>query len=326
MSKGKIAIVGSGLIGRCWAALFARGGYQVAIYDIVPQQVQSAISGCGAILQELSDNGLLHGQDPKVVAKLVSGSSELKDACAGAIYVQECVPETVDIKKSVFGQLDEVVSDTTILASSTSCIVPQDFTAELKHRSNCLVAHPVNPPHYIPLVELVPAPWTNPEVVATARNILIEIGQKPVVIKKPVNGFLLNRLQYALLMEAWRIVEDGIASPEDVDTAVSDGLGLRWSLMGPFQTIDLNAPEGTIDYCRRYGAGISAICREQESTREMSADSPTAKAINNALRAQVPMEDLKNGKRRGWGDRQLAALCVHKHKMAQLDSASSTVV
>lgn len=221
------------------------------------------------------------------------------------------MPENVELKRKVFEQLDSVVdSDRTALVSSTSCIKPSTFLSGLSRSSQCMVAHPVNPPHFIPLVELVPSPWTDEAVVQAVRGRMRALGQAPVLLRKEVDGFLLNRLQYALLMEAWRLVEDGVCSPEDVDTAVSEGLGLRWSFLGPFQTIDLNA-EGTRDYCGRYGAGITDICKMMGEPRAMVGG--TVDALEAAMRAQYPLSSL--GARRQWRDRRLAALAAHKKRM-----------
>src|SRR5258707_11360776 len=118
--------------------------------------------------------------------------------------------------------------------------------------ARCLVGHPVNPPHLIPLVELCGAPWTAPDAVDRARKIYREIGQMPVTVNREINGFILNRLQGALLAEAFRLVGEGFVSAEDLDHTVKDGLGLRWSFLGPFETIELNAPGGIPDYCARY--------------------------------------------------------------------------
>src|SRR5690606_2084294 len=114
------------------------------------------------------------------------------------------------------------------------------FTEALKNRSRCLVAHPINPPHIIPLVEIVPAPWTDPAVVERTRALMNEVGQAPIQLTREVSGFVVNRLQGALLAEAFRLVENGVCTTADVDAAVADGLGLRWSFVGPFETIDLN--------------------------------------------------------------------------------------
>jgi L-gulonate 3-dehydrogenase len=130
--------------------------------------------------------------------------------------------------------------------------VASRFTETLPGRSRCLVGHPVNPPHLVPLVELCGAPWTSADAIDRARTIYREIGQVPVTINREINGFVLNRLQGALLAEAFRLVGEGYISAADLDHSVKDGLGLRWSFLGPFETIELNAPGGIPDYCARY--------------------------------------------------------------------------
>src|SRR5436190_1272871 len=147
-----------------------------------------------------------------------------------------------------------IVGADTILASSTSTIPASQWSEKLAGRARCLVAHPINPPHLVPLVELSPAPWTSPDVVARTQALLEAVGQVPIVVRTEIQGFILNRLQGALLAEAFRLYADGYASTEDIDKTVHDGLGLRWSFMGPFETIDLNAPGGVADYCARYSA------------------------------------------------------------------------
>eukprot|EP00123_Amoebidium_parasiticum_P001121 comp12147_c0_seq1/m.6897 comp12147_c0_seq1/g.6897 ORF comp12147_c0_seq1/g.6897 comp12147_c0_seq1/m.6897 type:complete len:322 (-) comp12147_c0_seq1:360-1325(-) len=315
MSGNKVAIVGSGLIGRCWASLFSRAGFQVVLYDINTAQLDAALEGIKGQLEELSSHGLLRDQDPSEVHKRVTATNVLKDALCGAIHIQECVPENLELKRKVFAAVDACMDAGSVLASSTSCLVPSSFTETLKNRSRCIVAHPVNPPHYIPVVELVPAPWTDPEVVTRTRQLMVEIGQAPVCLTKEVDGFIVNRLQYAMLMEAYRLVEDGLASAEDVDTAISQGLGLRWSFMGPFETIDLNAPNGAQDYFERYSEGIYRVCCEQTEARRM--DGTGAAAINTALRSRWPVDQL--AQRRQWRDNRLAALAVHKHHQDMAD-------
>ncbi|XP_046847700.1 lambda-crystallin homolog [Xenia sp. Carnegie-2017] len=246
--RGKVAIIGSGMIGKSWSVLFCRAGYEVYLYDIDEKQVDSGLSGILESLKEFESKGLLKNSFIKSADdafKLVHGCLDLAKTVDGAIYVQENAPENVNIKKKVFENLDNVIKDDqTILASSSSCIVPSRFSEHLNHRKQCVVAHPVNPPHFVPLVEIVPAPWTDPDVVSRTRSLMKDIGQSPVTLNKEVDGFLLNRIQYAIIMEGWRLVEDGLCSPEDVDTVMSKGLGLRYSFMGPFETMHLNAPKG----------------------------------------------------------------------------------
>eukprot|EP00055_Hartaetosiga_balthica_P004142 m.10290 g.10290 ORF g.10290 m.10290 type:complete len:328 (-) comp3648_c0_seq1:2581-3564(-) len=315
----RVGVVGSGLIGRCWAVLFARAGCDVMMFDIEEKQLEAAKVSILETLTELHENGLLKGKVIEDVAAKISFCTNLSEAVNGADYVQECVPEILELKQKVFSQLDELASSSCILASSTSCISPSQFTNSLKHQAHCIVAHPVNPPHYIPVVELVPAPWTSPDTVQRTKKIQLWIGQAPVVLNKEVNGFIINRLQYALLMEAWRLVEDGVASPADIDVAVSCGLGLRWSFMGPFQTIDLNAPEGVLDYMNRYGETITGVCKEQTDVRNMKG-TKTTELVHDEMRKEVPMEALKDGSRKAWRDNRLAALAVHKFKQNQVES------
>ena len=232
--------------------ILARGGIRVVLYDNVEKQVKDALEGIDGQLKELEEQRLLFGKKAGEVKEKIRGEfCSLEKAVEGSEYVQECIPEDLELKKKVFGELDKHTSETTILASSTSNIQPSLFSEHLKHKERVIVAHPVNPPIAIPVVELVPSKWTHKAVIDTARDLMNSVGQKPVVLKKEVDGFLVNRLQFALLTEAFRLVEDGIADAEDIDRAVSDGLGLRWSFMGPFQTIDLNAPNGVEDYCNR---------------------------------------------------------------------------
>ena len=251
MSKTRnVAIVGVGLIGRAWAAIFARAGWNVRIFDPHAPTLNAAK---GLIHEELSAlNRHALADDPDGALARISVASGLADVLAGVEFVQENGPEKIEDKIALLAELDRLAAPETILASSTSAIVASRFTENLKGRARCLVGHPVNPPHLVPLVELCGAPWTSPDVIARAREIYHAIGQVPVTVHKEINGFVLNRLQGALLAEAFRLVGEGYISAEDLDHTVKDGLGLRWSFLGPFETIELNAPGGIPDYCARY--------------------------------------------------------------------------
>ena len=173
--------------------------------------------------------------------------------------MQENLPETLDVKREAFALLDRHAPREAVLASSTSAIPASQFTEPLAGRARCLVAHPVNPPHLVPVVELCGAPWTAPEVIDRAMRVYADVGQVPVIVRREIDGFILNRLQGALLSEAMRLVGEGYVSPEDLDKTVRDGLGLRWSFMGPLATIELNAPGGVADYCARYGGALRRL-------------------------------------------------------------------
>jgi len=249
-SKNNVAIVGVGLIGRAWAAIFARAGWNVRIFDPHTPTLMAAPALIREELHALHRHGLAN--DPEGAASRIVIASSLEDAVKSAAFVQENGPEKVEDKIALFAELDRLAPADALLASSTSAIVASRFTENLKGRARCLVGHPVNPPHLVPLVELCGAPWTSPETIDKARDIYRAIGQVPVTVNKEINGFVLNRLQGALLAEAFRLVGEGYMSAEDLDHTVKDGLGLRWSFLGPFETIELNAPGGIPDYCARY--------------------------------------------------------------------------
>lgn len=248
--KRNVAIVGVGLIGRAWAAIFARAGWNVKITDPHAPTLGAAPGLIRDELHALARHGLAN--DPDGAAKRISVADSLADALKSVEFVQENGPEKIDDKIALFTEMDRLAAPETLLVSSTSAIVASRFTENLKGRARCLVGHPVNPPHLVPLVELCGAPWTSPEAISRARDVYRAIGQVPVTVNKEINGFVLNRLQGALLAEAFRLVGEGYMSAEDVDHTVKDGLGLRWSFLGPFETIELNAPGGIPDYCARY--------------------------------------------------------------------------
>jgi len=303
-----IAIIGAGLIGRAWALVFARGGYHVRLWDQDGRQVAQALAFAEQVLPDLERHGLLRGQAPDAVLARLHAETQLEAALQGVVYVQENTPENLDVKRQVWAQLDALTAPDAILASSTSALRPSQFTETLANRQRCLVAHPINPPYLVPAVELVPAPWTASEVVARARQLLLEVGQQPMVMQREIDGFIMNRMQGALMQEAVRLVADGYASVEDVDIGIREGLALRWSFMGPFETIDLNAPAGVRDYAERY-AGIyhrifPSMCREPEWGGD------TLDRIERERRALLPQEDL--AQRQLWRDRRLMALAAHK--------------
>ncbi len=298
----KIAVIGAGLIGQAWAIVFARGGCDVQLWDGDEQALSNALALVSRQVSELESQRLL--QDAAGVMSRIKTSASLENALSGAEYVQENLPERLDVKKEIFGKLDTLSDPRAVLASSTSSIPASAFTEHLAGRHRCLVAHPVNPPYLIPVVELCGAPWTDESVVENARAIHESVGQKPVVVHKELEGFVLNRLQGALLREAFRLVQNGCISVEDLDTTVKDGLGLRWAFMGPFETIDLNAPDGLQDYCNRYGGMYQSIARDQTSIDAWDAE--VVARIEQQRRSLLPRTELLD--RRLWRDARLMEL------------------
>ena len=175
------------------------------------------------------------------------------------------------------------------------------------------MVHPLNPPYLIPAAEVVPAPWTDSAIVARTAALLREAGHAPIVMQREIDGFVMNRLQGALLEEAFRLVESGIASVEDVDIGIREGLALRWSFMGPFETIDLNAPAGVRDYVERY----ESIYKRLHPTMQWRADwgGPVLDTIEVERRKRLAADKLQD--RQAWRDRRLMALAAHKRRAAQ---------
>jgi len=308
----KIAIVGSGLIGRAWATVFANHGFEVALHDVAPGAAEAARAHIGTNLEELSGHGLV--DDPKGSLARIRVASGLADVLAGADFVQENGPESVEAKRALFAEMDELAAPDAILASSTSFIMASVFSEGLKGCARCLVGHPVNPPHLVPIVEIAPAPWTDPAVVARAKEIYEQAGQVPITLRKEKPGFVLNRLQAVLLAEAFRLVGEGVASAEDVDKTIRDGLGLRWSFMGPFETIELNAPGGIPDYCARYSASLDRMVKSSEGLGN-PFDSGTVAEVMREWRGSQSAERVKT--LTDWRDGRLAALQAHKRASAR---------
>jgi L-gulonate 3-dehydrogenase len=302
----KIAIVGAGLIGQAWSMVFARAGWNVALTDPAPGAVEAALEACAAGLETLAGHGLC--EDAAGARARITAAADLADALTGATLVQENGPERLDAKQQIYAELDMLAAPEVILASSTSAIQCSLFTNNLHGRGRCLVAHPVNPPHMVPIVELSGAPWTTPETIAQARAIYESVGQVPITVLKEIDGFILNRLQTALLAEAFRLVEDGFVTPQDLDKTIQDGLGLRWSFMGPFQTIELNAPGGIADYCARYAPFFRRVAADPAPASVW--DEAATGRIVEAWGGTPSREDVARKSR--WRDARLAALIAHK--------------
>ena len=305
-----IAIVGAGFIGRAWAITFARAGHHVRLWDQDTAAAEKARDYIAAMLPDLQKNDLLHGRSREAVMGLIEARPDLESAVEDVLHVQENTPERLDIKRGVFERLDAATPAGAVIASSTSALLPSTFTEGLKGRGRCLVLHPLNPPYVIPAAEIVPSPWTTADAVDRTAALMRDIGQKPIVMKRELDGFVMNRLQGALLEEAFRLVADGYASVEDVDVGLREGLALRWSFMGPFETIDLNAPGGVRDYVSRY-QGIYE--RLWHSTRHrIDWAGPVLEEVEHDRRARLPETELEA--RQAWRDRRLMALMAHKRK------------
>jgi L-gulonate 3-dehydrogenase len=307
------AVIGSGFIGRAWAISFARAGSSVRLWDQADGAAAKAVDYIAGVLEDLAQNDLLNGATPATVLARITPAATLAEAVADAQHVQENTPEVVATKIKVFEALDEAARPDAVLASSTSAILPSRFTEGLKGRARCIVVHPINPPYLIPAAEVVPAPWTSPETVERTRQFLLSAGHAPLVMKKELDGFIMNRMQGALLEEAFRLVADGYASVEDVDIGIRDGLALRWSFMGPFETIDLNAPGGVRDYAERYQGIYENLFPQMQRRVDWAGE--VMNVIEPERRKRVGKDKLQD--RQVWRDKRLMALAAHKKRAAK---------
>jgi L-gulonate 3-dehydrogenase len=305
MSK-TVAVVGAGLVGRGWAIVFARGGHTVRLFDVTAEKIAEALQVIEKNLTDLASHGLV--PNPEEIRGRIAGTTDLADALQEAIWVQECVFEKVEIKRKVFEAIDEAASAEATLASSTSTFPGSVFISDLRGRHRCLVAHPINPPYLVPLVEIVPTPWTSPDTTEGARAFMASLQQVPIVLRREVPGFIVNRLQVALLSEAFRLVEDDVIGALDLDRAIADGLGLRWAFMGPFETIDLNAPGGIRDYVQRFGQPYYEIAVEQAQARRW--DEPLISKVEQERRQALPADQLQARQR--WRDLYLMSIVANK--------------
>ncbi len=299
-----VVVVGAGLVGTSWAIVFARAGKTVVLHDLEQARLDSAAVQINDNLVALTEIGLLSEPIATIEARIIYQAS-LADALASAEYVQECIVESLPAKQAIFSELDALAADTVILASSTSGFPTSSFANEVPGRRRCLVAHPVNPPHLVPFVEISGAKFTDDEVVERTRLLMQEIGQKPIVLRREVTGFVLNRLQWSLLGEAYRLVEQGVATVDEIDSAIRDGLGRRWAFMGPFEVGDLNAPDGLQDYLQRFGETIESINASESLTLKHDSN-----AAMHAARREL-LDDSEREARSQWRDKRLMALAKH---------------
>jgi 3-hydroxyacyl-CoA dehydrogenase len=306
----RVTIVGSGFIGRAWAISFARASNDVSMWDQSRAATEGARDYIAGVLGDLAENGLLRGQSPEEVLGRISPAAGLDEALSGAVHIQENTPENREVKREIFSRIDALAAPDAVIASSTSALLPSTFTEHLEGRDRCLVVHPINPPYLIPAAEVVPAPWTTPETIEKTRAFLVSAGHAPLVMKRELDGFIMNRMQGALLEEAFRLVADGYASVEDVDIGIRDGLALRWSFMGPFETIDLNAPGGVRDYVDRYQSIYSNIFPQM--LRRVDWAGEVMETVEADRRRNLSKEKLVE--RQIWRDRRLMALAAHKRK------------
>lgn len=291
----RVACVGAGLVGSAWAFVFARGGCDVTVYDARGAEARAHTA------ELLKRTAGMTGAGPEV-AERVRFADTLAGALEGAEHVQESIKEDVGIKRALFAEMDAIAGPDTILASSTSALLGSTFM-DIPGAARALVAHPVNPPSLIPLVELCPTPKTSAETVDRTRAFMTDLGMKPVDLKKEIDGFLLNRLQYTLVAEAMHLVGEGYCTAADIDRVLTDGLALRWSTLGPFAVAHLNAAGGFRDFVAHLGGMMRTMGQSAQTDYDWTPQ--MVEAIHEDLARDIPVEKLPEWQ--GWRDRNILA-------------------
>jgi 3-hydroxypropionate dehydrogenase (NADP+) len=238
----RIACIGAGVIGHSWATLFSMKGYTVYIHDINEEVIQRSLRWIKTALGLCAEKRLIAERDVEAAINRVTPTTDMSKAVSDADYIVESVLENYDVKKKVFREIDVKAPEDAIIASSSSFLLMTEIQKVTKMPDRCIEVHPYNPPHLIPLVEIVPGQATSKTTVARTIQFMESLGKVPIVPKKEVAGYIANRLQRALNREAHDLVNSGIASVEDVDKALSAGPGIRWAIYGPFLVSYFNTP------------------------------------------------------------------------------------
>lgn len=296
-----VAVVGVGVIGRSWLRVFTRAGCVTRAWDPNAEVLSRALAWHDEEREP----------DQTSSGALVRCAS-LAEALEGVEYVQENGPESLDQKQRIYRELDRAASSETILASSTSAIDMSEIARDLTGAWRCVVAHPVNPPHVVPVVEVLGGQQTRPSIVQQTAAFMRAVGQKPVVLNVFVPGFLLNRLQVALLREAINLVERGVADTEAIDAVVQHGLGLRWALLGPFGVANTNADGGIREYLERFAGSLETLMRDLGGTPRMDRNLVERIGKQTDASNAAPLVEIRR-----WRDRMVRDLVRLKRENPQ---------
>lgn len=259
VGKGqKVACVGAGVIGSGFALNFAWKGYPTAVYDVRAEALDAAAAFIEKSMETLEQHGVLTKRQCGEIRDRIHLTTDMEEALRGAEFVQESGPEQYDIKQSLLAQIESFVAEDTVIASSTSGLLITKMAAQMTHPERLVGGHPYNPPHLIPLVEVIKGEKTVQNAVDTAYAFYKSCGKEPVVLNKEVNGFISNRLQMAVFREMIDLVDRGVCSFADADKALLYGLGLRWGIMGPGMVFHLGAGD----------LGIGGMMERQKDSSE----------------------------------------------------------
>jgi len=307
-TERRAGIVGGGSIGVAFAVTFARAGWRVRVFDPSAGRRDAMLAEVRTRLDELVLHGLLDEASGDVTAR-VEVVDSVQAAVADADLIEECAPERVEIKRDLFAQIDHAARPDAVIASASSFLAASKFVDEsLPGHARCLVAHPGNPPYLIPVIEIVPAPFTSDDATQRAIALFRQAGLKPVLVGREVEGFVFNRLQGAVLREAYCLVRDGVATVDDIDTVMREALGMRWSVMGPFETVDLNTRGGIASHAQKMGSSYGRMGAERGQNDPWTPE--LVARVEAERRAALPLDEWET--RVAWRDRALMNLIRYR--------------
>lgn len=295
----RVVILGAGSIGLSFAAVFADAGAMVTLAEPDAARRDAVPQGLAVQRDAIGLAGLAFGGDGTVTAVPEAG-----DAPAAADLVIECGPERLEAKQAIFAGLLAVAGPATVLATASSAIPISRIVPDPVAQRRCLVAHPVNPPAVLRMIELVPGPHTDPATVDRAAALFGRAGFAAVRLGHEVEGFVLNRLQGAVLREAYRLVDEGVTDVAGIETVMRRGLGPRWALSGPFETAELNTPGGIRAHAARMGPAYARMGAERGETVDWRDD--LVARVEAERRAMLPADRLPD--RAAWRARAVARL------------------
>lgn len=301
----RVACVGAGLIGQDWATLFSSKGFEVVLQDLSEAVLEKSVRGVRANLLFLEASNLLEQGEAEAALKRIKMSTFVGEAVCEADYVQESVPDDYDLKKRVFREMDATAPDHAILASSSSGLLMTEIQKVTTRPGRCVLVHPVLPVYLIPLVEIAGGEQTSRETLIAAHDFMKNLGKVPVLLKREVSGYIVNRLQAALLREAVDLVDKDVASAEDVDKAFCMGIGLRDPMIGPFLRIHLAG--GGVE---RFIENFSQSYRHRWETMETWTSIPplAAEKIVRSVREMGVVRKKTLGEIKNWRDEMLVKL------------------
>ncbi|MDV7767283.1 3-hydroxyacyl-CoA dehydrogenase family protein [Peribacillus sp. CSMR9] len=264
----KVAIIGSGVMGSGIAQSFAVSGYFVTINDIKDELLYHAQNRISENLSLLIEEGVLTDEEKQAALANITYSVDLKGAVRDADFIIEAIPEVIELKLNLYEQMEEMIKPDAIVASNTSTFPISQLMGKASFADRMVITHFFNPGHLVPLVEIVQHDETKPEIVKATMDLMRKIGKSPILLKKEIAGFIANRLQTALMREAFYLLKEGVADAEDIDTAITAGPGFRWAFTGPIEIADF----GGLDTWQRVFDNVSPVLDQSKEAPDMIRD------------------------------------------------------